>query len=390
MDSLKTKDPYLQNKSLLVGLSGGMDSVVLLHYLQQHYPRQVRAVYCNHHLSKCSDDWQVFCQELCQRLGIEFTSLSLSIKDASNLEEQARIARYQALSSTLKPQEVLCTAHHKNDQAETLLLQLFRGAGVAGLASMPKDKPLGAGRHYRPLLSIEKSEITDYAKTHKLQWIEDDSNQNTNFRRNFLRLELFPKLEKTYKNLINSLARSAAHQASALKLTQDLAQLDIDNYQLLSTQGRLQVSHLLTLEDYRIKNIVRHQLSRLEFSMPSDKVMTQIIALLHAKEDANPLVSWDCFSLRRFKDELYFINTSVQTEKRFCELHQSLKDQPGFSIAYRREGQRVKLPGKTHSQSLKKLLQELGIPPWERDSLRMYYIDDELRAMERLGHLSED
>ena len=390
MDSLKTKDPYLQDKSLLVGLSGGMDSVVLLHYLQQHYPHQLRAVHCNHHLSKRSDDWQVFCQELCQSLGVEFESISLSIKGESNLEEQARIARYQALSNALKPQEVLCTAHHKNDQAETLLLQLFRGAGVAGLASMPKDKALGEGRHYRPLLSIEKSEITNYAKSHKLRWIEDDSNKNTNFRRNFLRLELFPKLEKTYTNLVNSLARSAAHQGSALKLMQDLAQLDIEQYQLLSTQGRVQVSRLLTLDDYRIKNIVRYQLSRLEFSMPSDKVMIQIIALLQAKDDANPLVSWDCFSLRRFKNELYFINTNVQTKERFCELHQALKDRPGFSIAYRREGQRVRLPGKAHSQSLKKLLQELGIPPWERDSLRMYYIDDELRAMERLGHLSED
>ena len=367
-----------------------MDSIVLLHYLHQHYPTQLRAIHCNHHLSNYADQWQQFCQTTCQQLGVGLTSVDLALDGSSNLEQQARDARYHAINCQLQEGEVLCTAHHQNDQAETLLLQLFRGAGSAGLAAMPKAKPLGKGVHYRPMLSLSKAAIEAYAKQHKLQWIEDDSNKNVHFRRNYLRLEILPKLDNLYQNLVESLARSAKHQAEALQLNQDLAKLDIEQNDLLSQAGRLRVSALNSLADYRLKNVIRYQLTQLDFSLPSDKVMMQMLQLLRAKEDASPLVSWGAFEVRRFQDELYFINTQHDNAPVDCALFDEFKHQEGFSIAYRQAGQRVRLPGKSHSQSLKKLLQEAGIPPWERNTLRMYYIDDELRAMEKLGYLSED
>lgn len=367
-----------------------MDSIVLLHYLHQHYPKQLRAIHCNHHLSDYANDWQAFCQQVCVQLGVELTTVGLSLDSTSNLEQQARDARYQAIDCSLKDGEVLCTAHHQDDQAETLLLQLFRGAGSAGLAAMPKLKPLGQGWHYRPMLSISKTDIMAYANQHKLRWIEDDSNKDLHFRRNYLRLEILPKLTAHYQNLSESLARSAKHQAEALQLSQDLAKLDITQNDLSVEPSRLRVSALNKLADYRLKNVIRYQLAQLDFSLPSDKVMAQIRQLLQAKEDANPLVSWGAFEIRRFQDELYFINTQHDSASADCALFDEFKHQEGFSIAYRQAGQRVRLPGKSHSQSLKKLLQEAGIPPWERNTLRMYYIDDELRAMEKLGYLSED
>lgn len=364
-----------------------MDSVVLLHYLHTHFPNQLRAIHCNHHLSKHSDNWHIFCQQLCQKLNVPYKSIGFHLEKTSNIEENARKKRYFSLSCDLSKDEVLCTAHHQNDQAETLLLQLFRGSGVAGLASMPRQKTLGLGVHYRPMLGIEKQQVIDYATEHKLNWIEDDSNKDTNFRRNLLRLEIIPLLSKIYQNLTKSLARSAKHQSEALKLMRELAELDIQTNDLLDANNRLQIDALTTLELHRIKNVLRHQLNQLNFLAPSDKILDQIIELLSAKADATPLVRWDEFEVRRYQQSLYFINNTTEKISEKCPIHTELENFPNFSIRYRAEGQRIKLPGKKHSQSLKKVLQEAGIPPWERNSLKMYYINDELRAMERLGRM---
>ena len=387
MENLKNKDPFLEDKNIVVALSGGIDSVVLLHYLYTHYPDNCRAIHCNHHLSKHCVEWGEFCKDLCNKLSIPYSNVDIFIENGSNLEENARKKRYHALSSDLKENEVLCTAHHQNDQAETLLLQLFRGAGVAGLASMPKSKPLGKGVHYRPMLNIKKSEIIQYTKDNHLSWVEDDSNTDTNFRRNFLRLDIIPKLEVAYKNLAKTLTRSAKHQSEALQLIQALAKIDIQAHQLINLNHQINIQKLTQLDTLRIKNIIRYHLSSLEFLAPSDKVMKQILDLLSAKEDANPLVSWDQFEIRRFQGQLYFIDNKANQNEDFCPYHAELKKLPNFSIRYRTEGQRIKLPGKKHSQSLKKILQEANIPPWERSSLKMYYIKDELRAMERLGRM---
>ncbi|MDG2353808.1 MAG: tRNA lysidine(34) synthetase TilS [Gammaproteobacteria bacterium] len=387
MENLKNKDPFLKGKNIVVALSGGIDSVALLHYLHTHYPDNCRAIHCNHHLSKHCVEWGEFCKDLCHKLSIPYSNVDIFIENASNLEENARKKRYHSLSSDLKENEVLCTAHHQNDQAETLLLQLFRGAGVAGLASMPKSKPLGKGVHYRPMLNIEKSEIIQYTKDNHLSWVEDDSNTDTNFRRNFLRLDIIPKLEMVYKNLAKTLTRSAKHQSEALQLTQTLAKIDIQEHQLVNLNHQINIQKLTQLDTLRIKNVIRYHLLNLGFLAPADKVMKQILDLLSAKEDANPLVSWDQFETRRFQGQLYFIDNKANQNEDFCPYHAELKKLPNFSIRYRTEGQRIKLPGKKHSQSLKKILQEANIPPWERSSLKMYYIKDELRAMERLGRM---
>lgn len=388
MEDLKTKDNFLKDKNIVLGLSGGIDSVTLLHYLHTHYPNNLRAVHCNHHLSKYCDEWAQFCKNLCDSFNIAYTNIDIKLLKESNIEENARKSRYYSLSCNLLKDEVLCTAHHQNDQAETLLLQLFRGCGVSGLAAMPKLKPFGKGMHYRPMLNIDKTTLLKYAQDNHLSWVEDDSNTDINFRRNFLRLSIIPKLETVYKNLTTILLRSAKHQSETLHLIQDLAKIDLEKNQIISGE-QLNIERLLSLKIYRIKNIIRYHLSELKFVLPSDKVMQQILGLLSAKQDANPLVSWGGFEVRRYKNKLYFINTQAIKNQSFCPYHEEFKDIHHFSIRYRHEGQRIKLLGKKHSQSLKKVLQESNIPPWERNTLRMYYIENELRAMEGIGHMRD-
>lgn len=389
MENLTNKDSFIEGKNIALALSGGMDSVVLLHYLWRYFAKNLRIIHCHHHLSEHADAWEDFCQNLAKSLNIPYTTVDIFIKSKSNIEETARKKRYLALADTLNKNEILCTAHHQNDQAETLLLQLFRGSGMAGLAAMPTTKPLGKGVHYRPLLNINKTQIITYAKQNNLQWIEDDSNTNTDFRRNFLRLEIIPQLAKVYQNLTQTLSRSARHQAQALQLTQTLAALDIEQYQLITSNNLLDGKKLAKMESARAINILRYQLNTLNFPPPSDKIMQQMIDLLSAKEDANPLVCWQGFELRRYQNELYFINSKIQKNDKYCPFYTQFKDLPNFSIRYRQQGQRVILPNKSHSQSLKKVLQDAHIPPWERNQLKMYYIKNELKAMERIGKIRE-
>lgn len=388
MEDLANKDSSLVDKKIVVALSGGVDSVVLLHFLNRHYPGNIRAVHINHNLSKYSKEWSSFCENLCKKDNIKFKSIDIIIKNSSNIEENARKKRYLSLTSEILNDEILCTAHHQEDQAETLLLQLFRGSGVAGLAAMPEKKIINGSQLYRPFLNISKTQILDYASENKLNWVEDDSNQNIHFKRNLLRIEFVPKLSGVFNSLTKNIARSAKHQAEALELMHDLAELDITNYVLI-VKDRLQVIPLLELPKRRLVNVIRYFIDKQNFLLPSSKVLDEIISLLTAKADAKSIVKWHDYQVRRYRNELYFFDEFKTQATSPCPYYESLKDLPNFEIRFRREGQRIELKGKTHSQSLKKILQESKIPPWERDKLRMYYIDGSLRAMEILGEMSD-
>jgi len=388
LEDLANKDSSLVDKKIVVALSGGVDSVVLLHFLNRHYPGNIRAVHINHNLSKYSKEWSSFCENLCKKGNIKFKSIDIIIKKSSNIEENARKKRYLSLTSEISNDEILCTAHHQEDQAETFLLQLFRGSGVAGLAAMPEKKFIHGSQLYRPFLNISKTQIIDYASENKLDWVEDDSNQNIHFKRNLLRIEFVPKLSGVFNSLTKNIARSAKHQAEALELMHDLAELDITNY-VLVVKDRLQVIPLLELPKRRLVNVIRYFIRKQNFLLPSSKVLDEIISLLNAKVDAKSIVKWHDYQVRRYRNELYFFDEFKTQATVPCPYYESLKGLSNFEIRFRREGQRVELKGKNHSQSLKKILQESNIPPWERDKLRMYYINGSLRAMEILGEMRD-
>ena len=388
MEDLANKDPFLIDKNIVIALSGGIDSVVLLHFLNSHYPGNIRAVHINHNLSKHSKDWSLFCKELCHKQDIEFKSIDINIKTSSNIEENARKKRYNSLKSELSKNEVLCTAHHQEDQSETFLLQLFRGSGVAGLASMPKMKSFAEAFLYRPFLNISKQLIVDYATKYNLDWVEDDSNINLNFKRNLLRLEFIPKLESGFEGVIKNISRSAYHQSEALKLINDLAEIDIEKFNLVINH-KIQVLPLTELPERRVANVLRYYIAQRGFLMPSNKVLTELISVLRAKDDAKVILKWHLYEVRRYDNELYFFDGEPDRSNEDCPLFNKLKDQTNFTIRFRQDGQRVRLKGKKHSSSLKKILQSANIPPWERDKLRMYYINETLVGMESIGEMSE-
>lgn len=371
---------HLKDKKIVVGLSGGLDSVVLLHWLVKHYPKnKIRAIHINHQISQNATTWQDFCISLTQELGVSIECFKIKVGQ-SNIEHDARVKRYEIFKNILLPDEYLCTAHHQNDQAETLLLQLFRGAGSAGLASMPQKRPLGNGFLYRPLLETSKKQIQDYAHLHQLNWCEDESNKNSDFRRNFIRLELMPKLNEKYQNITKALSRSAKHQAESNYLLEILASKDIQDYDLLKN-NHLQVNVLLSLETVRIKNILRWTIKQLGWTLPSEKVLNEmIVAVLMAKKDANPIVNWQNYQLRRFQNNLYFIDTkkinsilklSFEDFKQKSSFEKLLEID--FKVGYRQ----------THNnkKSLKKYFQKYNIPPWERDDIPLYYIKNKLYAI---------
>ena len=388
MEDLANKDPFLIDKNIVIAFSGGIDSVVLLHFLNSHYPGNIRAVHINHNLSKHSKDWSLFCKELCHKQEIGFKSIDINIKNSSNVEENARKKRYNSLKSELSENEILCTAHHQEDQSETFLLQLFRGSGVAGLASMPKMKNFADSFLYRPFLNISKQLIFEYATKYNLDWVEDDSNNNLNFKRNLLRLELIPKLESGFDGVIRNISRSAYHQSEALKLMHDLAEIDIEKFNLVINH-RIQVLPLTQLSERRVANVLRYYIERRGFLMPSSKVLTELISVLSAKDDAKVILKWHLYEVRRYDNELYFFDGEPERSTEDCPLFNKLKDQTNFTIRFRKDGQRVRLKGEKHSSSLKKILQSANIPPWERDKLRMYYINDTLIGMESIGEMSE-
>ena len=388
LEDLANKDPFLLDKNIVIALSGGIDSVVLLHFLNSHYPGNIRAIHINHNLSEYSKDWSLFCKELCQKHDIAFKSIDINVINSSNIEENARKKRYNSLKSEISKNEVLCTAHHQEDQSETFLLQLFRGSGVAGLASMPKMKSFADAFLYRPFLNISKQLIIDYATKYNLDWVEDDSNNNLNFKRNLLRLELIPKLESGFDGVIKNISRSAYHQSEALKLMHDLAEIDIEKFNLVINH-RIQVLPLTQLPSRRIANVLRYYIAQSGFLMPSNKVLTELISVLTAKSDAQVILKWHLYEVRRYDNELYFFDGEPERSNENCPLFNKLKDQTNFTIRFRQDGQRVRLKGKKHSSSLKKILQSANIPPWERDKLRMYYVNDTLIGMESIGEMSE-
>ena len=215
-------------KSMTVALSGGVDSVVLLHLLHQlqktrHFT--LKASHVHHGLSKNADKWVKFCEKLCAKLSISLDVyyIQLPQKKSLGIEGEARRLRYEKLLQTKTDLVVL--AHHEDDQAETFLLQLIRGAGVKGLSSMAHFDD--TRRLWRPLLNASRIDIERYAKKHKLKWIEDESNQNIDFDRNFIRYKVLPILKNRFNHIIKVISRSSAHLAEAQHLLDELAQMDL-------------------------------------------------------------------------------------------------------------------------------------------------------------------
>ena len=245
-----------------VAYSGGCDSTVLLHALaalRDQLPVELHALHVNHNLHEAAPTWAAHCRAVCETLAIPLTEVNVDARAAKgeSPEAAARAARYCIFTDVLKAGDGLLLAHHRDDQAETLLLQLLRGSGPRGLAAMPAHRPQGAGWLGRPLLSFSRQELCRYAEAEKLQWIDDPSNFDTDFDRNFLRQRVLPLLQERWPAAATTLGRAAEHQAEAAELLHQLAEED---WQLTAgpQADTLQIDSLLRLTPDRQRNVLRY------------------------------------------------------------------------------------------------------------------------------------
>ncbi len=292
-----------------VALSGGADSTALLKGMVDLREQQagfgLRAIHINHHLQPHADAWAKHCAALGRRLVVPCQLLDAPVEAVrgESLEAAAREARYGLLAASLASGEFLLTAHQAEDQLETILLQLARGAGVAGLAGMPRRSVCGPGIHLRPLLDFGREELRTFVAAAGLDWIEDPSNEDPRFDRNFVRQQVLPLLLQRWPALAASAVRSAGHLASAQALLDELAQADCAG----AAEGdRLRVPSLRALESARVRNLLRFWIRRHGVPLPASATLAQIEQqMLAARADAIPEVAWGNHVMRRYRDRLY-------------------------------------------------------------------------------------
>jgi tRNA(Ile)-lysidine synthase len=401
-------------KSMTVALSGGVDSVVLLHLLhelQKTHHFTLKASHVHHGLSKNADKWVKSCEKLCTKLSVplDVHYIKLPQKKSLGIEGEARQLRYEKLLTSKSDLVVL--AHHEDDQAETFLLQLIRGAGVKGLSSMAHFDY--SRRLWRPLLNTPRIDIESYAKKHKLKWIEDESNLNIDFDRNFIRLKVLPILKKRFSHIIKVISRSSAHLAEAQNLLDDLAQIDLKN--LLKSNKykyKLQVKTLDKLSNSRAKNILRYWLEINNQLMPSKDLLDECLRqVLTAKKDATIKIQLSKdFEIRRYKDEIYIVKRNQKGQKNYAIIWKGepeillpngtqlnfkkvkgsginfkFLDNQKLKIINRQGGEFFKPDPKRPTKKIKQLLQESDLPPWEREFFPMIFVGDELAAVPNFG-----
>ena len=398
-------------KNISIALSGGIDSIVLLHALNELKSKlkiKLNAIHIHHNLSKNADDWLTFCYQECKKLGVPISSEMVDIKPnlSMGIEGAARKSRYEALESHRN--NILALGHHQNDQAETLLLQLFRGSGLNGLAAM---QPYDSERFiWRPLLKVNQSLIESYAKKNNLNFIEDESNSDLQFDRNFLRKEILPLIESRYPDIINTISRSSENIAEGLNLHQAIAKEDATLY-FSKNNERLSLSMMKSLERERVVNLIRWWLDVNQQKMPSKKTMSELFKqILGVKKDA--LLNIDIsksMSIKAYRDELFLVEKTIEISpyeliwrgEEVVELPGNSKlifkkaigsgfslDKVGsntLTIQNRNGGESFKPKNNQPTRTLKYLLQTSNIPPWKRQLMPLIFSENELVAVPNFG-----
>jgi len=401
---------------LCVALSGGVDSIVLLTALQQLVrtgpkiwrARLLRAVHVHHHLQLRADDWAREVRRICKKLGVPLTvkHVKVAIYRGSSLEAEARLVRYASLSKVLRPQEVLLTAHHRDDQFETIFLQLMRGAGVNGLAAMPAITPFAAGWLARPMLECSRVEIKQWAKHQGLFWIEDSSNSDLRFDRNYLRAKVLPSLLARWPSAPRVASRSAFHLAQAREILEERA---VEDLLAITSADVLNLVPLGRLSVVRQRNVLRAWVRGCGASVPDTVHLERIrVELPEARVDARPVVRWSGGEVRRYRGKLFCLPSGIPvldlerewlwSWRRSGSLDLCRAAGPGagvlhmvndpegpllgtllpgkLCVRFRRGGERLALQIQGPQQILKEILRVRGVLPWRRDAIPLLCLPD--------------
>lgn len=401
---------------LLLALSGGLDSIVLLHLLAEvrtGLQFELHAMHVHHGLSANADTWAEFCSAQCRQLDVPLQIMHVNVaknpdykNSEQGIEAEARQLRYNALFTYAvagKVPEFIVTAHHQDDQAETLLLQLFRGAGVKGLSSMAAVDAVR--RLLRPLLNVSRQSLHEYALQHDIKWCDDESNDNTQYDRNFVRHEVMPVLESRFKSVKMVLARTASHMAEASELIETLAAQDAEK---MLTDNSLCLQLLGQLSIARAKNVLRWWFAQNGLAMPAAEHLNEIVEqLLNARKDADLNIKLQHLYLRKYQQRAYLCEDKTAAPFDMVwngEAELTLpsggkllfKPVAGAGLALnlgmtklritnRDGGERFKPDALRPTRTLKYLLQEVNMPPWQRMYIPLIYWEDKLACVPGVG-----
>lgn len=399
-------DDCQPGKKICIALSGGMDSMVLLHamvQLRQETRISLLALHVNHGISPHAASWAEFCQQSCASLKVpcEVATLAPLTAAGTGLERAAREGRYAVFAAA--DADVLCMAHHQNDRAETLLLNLFRGAGLQGLAAMPSTRFLNGKRLIRPFIDLPRSALLAWATAQNLRWIEDESNQNLHFRRNYMRHVVLPAISEQFPGVTAVLARTAAQMQEQTKLLARLAHADAQS--CLDEAGRLVASKLALLPAEAMLNVLKNRLNGLSVPIPAARRLETLSEqLAHARPDAAVFVRFGETGCHVWRDRLWLddgMNIALPEANGFLAGEMDwpdgrlvvnslaqLDDSLAVVIRAVGQGQRFQPVGRCRGV-LSELLREQGVPTWVRPRLPALWVGGELVWVAGLGW-SED
>ena len=394
-----------QYEQIHLGFSGGLDSTVLLHILttESRLYNKLHAIYINHGISCHADIWQQHCKNICQQLDVRYTAIKISFKRTSNIEENARFMRYRTLAKFILTNHCLLTAHHQDDQAETLLLHMARGTSINGLTGINTTMACGLGSLHRPLLTVSRKILHDYAIKHQLIWINDDSNDNQKFSRNFIRHQILPLFNLKWPSINRNLLRSSLLCKQAQTNLNELATIDCPELHLNNNSNSfLSINPLYKLSAHRLNNVLRYWLQKHTGRIPEYSILNRLQnELIDKNKKSNPQISWKNYTIHRYQEKLFLLHSlkiDNQTSNILWDnfpaplffrktiliadvaLHgiRILPDQC-IEIRFRNGGEHFFWHRQT--KTLKKLMQEWRIPPWQRSTIPLLYIDNQLASI---------
>ena len=407
---INSKD-FLKFKRIGIALSGGLDSSVLLNVMANEpmLKDRITALHVNHNINTDADRWEEFCSEQSRKLGIPFQSLKLNKTDNPS-EDYLRSKRQEFFRQWGGDQDLIVTAHHLDDQVETILFRIFRGTGIKGIKGINQFSTIDGVNFFRPFLDIKKHDLKEYALKNNIPWVEDDSNEESNFSRNKIRNLILPSIRETWSSIDKAIIKLSKDADKSKQILDEIAQDDYSS--TFSTHGLIKLTHINALSKPRKENLIYYWLVNINGLKANFAQIDQIYTYLDRE-----LVGPASFHFKTIEGEsgvqIIINSKEIRIMKddhktklpKDLNLEWNLKDDikissgelsvveslgKGLSTRYIKEGaiirarvggERCKPYGRKKSQKIKNLFQEYNIPDWKREQIPLIYINDKIAAV---------
>lgn len=364
-------ESYKDINDFYVAYSGGVDSQVLLYLSNKYIKSNTIALHVNHGISSNAKEWENFCSNTSKKYNISIKTANFQLKEEkSNLEEKARELRYGFFEENVKENSALMTGHHLDDQAETFMLRLMRGAGVDGLSSMQPERSFNGGKLIRPLLNVSKEEIIDFANSVNLKWVEDESNKDVHYDRNFIRNEVMPLLRTRWNHANKAIARSATHCQKAKKQSDIISAENLESVSI--NENEIDSIKLMKFNNEEQKNVIRAWLKSKNLKMPDEKALNVLISeVVTSRKDSKACFTGKDYEIKKSFNTIYFVKKNQDIIFKINE--------DSCQVSMTKTNEKMLYKGKV--KKLKVILKEEKIPEWERDFYPVYKIKDVVVAV---------